>query len=131
MTQVIALKNPLALVIEDDIEQLAIFTHALQLAEFETEAIRDGQKALNRLAETEPSVVILDLHLPYVSGKEILRRIRTSDRLQETKIILATADHAAAEIIRQDADLVLIKPISFIQLRDLAMRLRPDDTRLE
>lgn len=126
------LRNPLALVIEDDIEQLAIFTQALQLAEFETEAIRDGQQALDRLAETKPSMVILDLHLPYISGKEILRRIRASDHLQTTKIILATADAATAEMIRQDVDLVLIKPISFIQLRDLATRLRPyDATTLE
>ena len=32
------------------------------------------------------------------------------------------------KLIRHKADLVLIKPISFIQLRDLAARLRPPDT---
>lgn len=128
MTAYISCKNPLALIIEDDEEQVTIFSHALRMAEFETEIIRDGQTALTRLAHTEPAVVVLDLHLPHISGKDILQQIRANDRLSNTRVIIATADPGTAEILQQEADLVLIKPISFIQLRDLATRLRPPDT---
>ena len=127
MSETSSPENPLALVIEDDAEQLYIFTEALRLAEFKTEAIQDGQTALTRLSEIEPAIVVLDLHLPHASGKDILRQVRASARLAETRVILATADPATADMLQQEADLVLIKPISFIQLRDLATRLRPPD----
>ena len=105
-----------------------IFAQALRAAEFETEIVQDGAKALKRLAAIIPTLVVLDLHLPHVSGEDILRHIRTDDRLESTQIILATADPLMAEDLRADADLVLLKPISFSQLRDLAARLHPPDT---
>jgi two-component system cell cycle response regulator DivK len=115
----------LAFIIEDDRKQATIFDQALQMAGFETEIIRDGNTALTRLAATVPAVVVLDLHLPHVSGKEILQQIRADERLVETSVILATADTLLAGSLREGASLVLLKPISFSQLRDLAIRLRP------
>ncbi|MBN1994647.1 MAG: response regulator [Anaerolineae bacterium] len=120
-------KNPFALIIEDDEELAIIFAEALRQAEFEPEIIRDGRAALARLAESRPAVVVLDLHLPHVSGKNILQLIRSSHWLTETRVIIATADPITAEMIRPQADLVLLKPISFIQLQLLAARLRPPD----
>jgi DNA-binding response OmpR family regulator len=122
------MKKPLALIVEDDLDLSDIFAQALQAAKFETEIIRDGRVALTRLADTQPAMVILDLHLPHTSGETILHHIRTDTRLAKTRVILTTADPALAEICRADADLVLIKPISFSQLRDLAIRLRPPNT---
>ena len=95
---------------------------------WKTEIIQDGEVALARLAETVPHVVLLDLHLPQVSGRTILQHIRTDKRLVNTRVILATADPRTAEMLRDEVSLVLIKPISFIQLRDLASRLRPVDS---
>jgi two-component system cell cycle response regulator DivK len=119
------MSNPLALVIEDDEKLGTIFAEALRTSEFETEVIQDGKTALTRLAATVPAVVVLDLHLPHVSGRDILQQIRADERLAGTRVILATADALLAENLRAEADLVLLKPISFGQLRDLAIRLRP------
>jgi len=119
--------NPFALIIEDDIHLADIFARALQAAEFETEIVRDGNAALARLEEITPNVVVLDLHLPHVSGKEILHQIRSNARLAQTRVMLTTADAWLAESLQNEADLVLLKPISYPQLRDLARRLRPPD----
>ncbi|GAB4446593.1 MAG: hypothetical protein Kow0031_29240 [Anaerolineae bacterium] len=118
----------LALVIEDDPRQTEIFAQALRMAGFNTETIADGQSALRRLAEVTPALVLLDLQLPGASGETILTTIRADDRLTETRVILATANPHMADSLRAESDLILIKPISFIQLRDLATRLRPPDT---
>jgi DNA-binding response OmpR family regulator len=115
--------NPLALIIEDDYDLSDIFARALQAAGFETQIIRRGDTALARLASIAPDVVVLDLHLPYVSGVDILREMRADARLAETRVIVATADPRAAETLEDQANLVLLKPISFSQLRDLAGRL--------
>lgn len=115
----------LALIIEDDMDQSTIFAGALEAAGFETEIIRDGRAGLDRLQATLPHIVILDLHLPYVPGSELLDIIREDERLKDTRVILATADPRMADMLDDKADLVLIKPISFSQLRDLAFRLKP------
>ncbi len=112
-----------ALIVEDDNDLAIIFAMALQEAGFETQIARAGDTALMWLASTEPDVVVLDLHLPRVSGEEILRHIRSQDRLAGTKVIIATADPRLADFLADQADLVLIKPIGFSQLRDLAARL--------
>lgn len=114
---------PFALIIEDDYDASLIFAEALQAAGFETEIIRSGDTALARLAATTPDAVVLDLHMPHVSGVDIMEQIRADERLAETQVIVATADPRLADILQDDADLVLIKPISFSQLRDLAARL--------
>ena len=115
----------LALVIEDNTDLAIIFTEALQVAGFETETILDGSKAAERLAAVTPEVVVLDLHLPNVSGREILKQIQTDARLAGTHVILATADARLADMMENEADLVLVKPVSFSQLRDLVKRLKP------
>lgn len=123
--------EPLALIIEDDEKLAFIFSEALKSVEFETEIIRAGNQALNRLAEIAPAVVVLDLHLPQVSGQDILQHIKSDERLNQTRVMLATADSLMAETLKDEADLVLLKPISFTQMRDLAARLRPPDTMMD
>jgi CheY-like chemotaxis protein len=112
----------LALVIEDDPAQQNIFSQAVKMAGFTVEAIGNGGDALERLKEVVPQLVILDLHLPTVSGDEILAAIRADERLASVPVILATADPILAETLSDTSDLVLLKPISFNQLRDLASR---------
>ena len=118
------MKAPLALIIEDNEEHAALFAEALRAAEFETEIILDGDTALTRLAATTPALVVLDLRLPKASGEDVLRQIRADARLAETYVMLISADPLRAESIQDEADLVLIKPVDFAQLCDLASRVR-------
>lgn len=74
---------------------------------------------------------MLDLRLPRVPGPDILRQIRADARLAETRVIIASAHPHIAEDIRKEADLVLLKPISFSQLRDLAAILGSAPSRDE
>jgi DNA-binding response OmpR family regulator len=112
-----------ALIVEDETDLAIIFSKALQEAGFETQIVRAGDTALMWLSSTTPQIVVLDLHLPRVSGEEVLKQIRADERLTETKVIIATADPRMAETLQDKADLVLLKPIGFSQLRDLASRL--------
>jgi len=119
-------KKPLAFIIEDDEDLSIIFSGALNSAGFHTETLRHGQLAMDRLAEVSPDVVILDMHLPGVSGADILKYIRDETRMALTNVVVTTADALMAEHVRDSADLVLIKPITFSQLRDLTARLHPN-----
>jgi DNA-binding response OmpR family regulator len=119
------IEKPLALIIEDDIDLASIFADALQAAQFKTEIIADGLVAQNRLQVTVPQLVVLDLHLPHVSGEILLRQIRSTPALAGIKVVIASADPISADLLSPESDLVLIKPVSFSQLRDLAQRLKP------
>lgn len=112
-----------ALIVEDETDLAIIFAKALQEAGFETQIVRAGDTALMWLTSTEPQVVVLDLHLPRVSGEEVLKKIRADERLKDTQVIIATADPRMADVLQDKADLVLLKPIGFSQMRDLAARL--------
>ncbi|MBK8901559.1 MAG: response regulator [Anaerolineaceae bacterium] len=114
----------IALVIEDDPDLVHIFARALEIAGYQTHMTGDGEEAVTLLTNIVPDIVVLDLHLPGVPGQKILQIIRADGRFQNTRVILATADYQTAEDLRKDADLVLLKPISFKQLRDLSARLR-------
>lgn len=115
-----------ALIVEDNVDLSVIFAEALQAAGFETNIVRDGAKAMERLRAAKPDIVILDLHLPHVSGKEILEQIRADQQLADLRVVIATADPQMADMLKGQSDLVLLKPISFTQLRDLAGRLAPE-----
>lgn len=114
--------RPFALIIEDHEDHTIIFENAFTMAGFETEVIMDGAVAQKRLTETEPTVVVLDIHLPKISGAVLLRQIRSDERLANTQVIVVTADEALAESKVEGADLVLIKPVSFSYLRTIAKR---------
>ncbi len=114
-----------ALIIEDDAMQADIFQHAIENAGFKAEVIDNGPQALQRLENPPtPVLIVLDLHLPGVSGEEILRHIRSTPHLKNAMVILATANPRMATLLEGESDLVLIKPVSFTQLRDLSTRLR-------
>lgn len=117
------MKPRFALVVEDEPDLATIFSEALKAGGFETEIIYDGAVAVQRLKEVVPMVVVLDLNLPHVTGVDILAQIRADDRLEKTQVLVATADAAMAEMLGDGADLVLLKPISFMQLRLMAERL--------
>jgi CheY-like chemotaxis protein len=115
--------QPLALIIEDDSKLAEIFSQTLKMTGFETQSVLDGAVALERLSEITPDLILLDLHLPNVSGDKILRYIRADDRLAKTHVFLATADHLMAQTLQDEVTLVLIKPISVSQLQLLASRI--------
>lgn len=115
--------KPIGLIVEDDEDLSIIFSEALNAAGFQTEIIRNGRLAMERLKTVIPEVVSLDMHLPGVSGLEILQYIRSEKRLSLTNVVVTTADAIMAEQVRDLADFVLIKPITFGQLRDLTARL--------
>jgi CheY-like chemotaxis protein len=118
--------GPLAFVIEDDKNLSVAFAEAIKSAGYMAVMIRNGVEAIARLKEEVPATIVLDLHIPGVSGLEILQYLRDEDRFKSVKVIVATADDRKAEELHDLADLVLIKPIGLHQLRDMALRMHPD-----
>lgn len=114
------------MVIEDDYEVANIMSAALKVAGYEVAVVRHGKTASEELASQTPHLIMLDLHLPGVSGKTLLDQIRSDERLADTHVMLVTADARQAQSMQDDATFVLLKPVSYDQLNNLALRLLPD-----
>jgi len=121
--------SELPLIIEDDEDLASIFAEALRGVGFSIEIIADGQAAEERLKNgVAPFLILLDMHLPYISGADLLMNIiKKDERFKSTTVIITTADARMGEAYTEQVDFVMIKPISFIQLRDLTSRLKPRD----
>jgi len=119
--------SDVALIIEDDEDLASIFAEALRGVGFEVEIVADGLTAQEKLKNSAaPFLILLDMHLPHVSGADLLTNIIKKDsRFEKTIVIITTADARMGEAYNEEVDFVMIKPISFVQLRDLTSRLKP------
>ncbi len=111
-----------ALIIEDDPKLSSIFQTALEQAGFETAVDLNGDRYQLLLDKGEPALVILDLHLPFASGVDILETIRA--RYINTVIAIVTADFIKAKTLTGKADHVLIKPVSVASLLKIAESIK-------
>ena len=123
--------KPFALIVDDDRDLSEAFAMALQLVGFTTEIVNDSTQALRRIAEAKPDIVTLDMQMPRLSGTEVLRLIRADEQTKRVRVILITANEraSASEEIERMADVILIKPIMFSQIKEIAARMvhLPDD----
>ena len=116
--------SPSALIIEDEVEAAHIFAIALKSAGFEVTTVSDGHTALAWLAENTPQLIVLDLHLPHLSGDKVLAAIRADARLKSAVVFITSADARMSDELSTQADKILDKPVSFRHLRDLATGYR-------
>jgi CheY-like chemotaxis protein len=65
------------LVVEDDPQLRELFKTVLRAAGYAVVAVEDGADALRRLEHAVPSVVVLDLALPRVDGRDVHRELKS------------------------------------------------------
>ncbi|MDD2922466.1 MAG: response regulator [Anaerolineales bacterium] len=111
-----------ALIIEDDPKLGLIFQTALQQAGYDTDLDENGNRYHAFLDARQPDLVILDLHLPYAFGGDILDVIRA--RYSDTVIAVVTADFIKAKTLTGKADHILVKPVSVASLLRLAESIK-------
>jgi two-component system cell cycle response regulator DivK len=111
------------LIVEDNIELGQLFAEILESDTIAVELIRDGQKALEYLSKTRPDIVVLDMQLPQITGDLILKHMRETANLKDIRVVVVTANAMMAAVVENQADIVLIKPVSYAQLNTLVSRL--------
>ena len=112
------------LIAEDEESIVASLEFLMRQCGFETRVARDGDRAIDCLADFRPDLVLLDLMLPGRSGYEVCRHIRAAAGLESTRVLMITARGASGEEGRgreAGADDYLTKPFS---TRELVARAR-------
>ena len=73
------------LVVEDNLPNRELIREILESCGHEVIEAEDGQQALERLKETKPDLVLLDLQMPVLDGYAVVRQLRQIPRLANLK----------------------------------------------
>ena len=111
------------LVVEDDAGLRMVYRHVLTRMNIEVLEAETGDIALEMVEQCRPDIVFLDMHLPGADGLVIFKRIRELPHLQETKIVVVTADRYVEEFAGVEDVTFLLKPVLPNQIRELVARL--------
>jgi two-component system cell cycle response regulator DivK len=118
------------LIVEDDHLNRMFLCAVLQGSGFSTEEVGDGAKVLPLVKEFAPDLITMDIHLPNVSGLELIKMLKADEDLKRIPILAVTAyvgrgDNAT--ILQAGADEMMTKPLSIKPLlRTIEKLLTPD-----
>ena len=120
--------KPTILLVEDDAAHAELIERALQDSKVDHQLHHssDGDDALAYLeglfnaSMVGPRVILLDFRLPRIGGLEVLKRIRTNERLRTLPVVMFSSSRATRDVqtaYEQGANGYLVKPIDFGELR--------------
>src|SRR5580698_8957160 len=116
------------LLVEDNPEDLKMTLRALKKANLANHihVARDGEEALQfifcegeyagRKIENTPKVILLDLKLPKVDGKEVLQRIKSDPRTKTIPVVVLTSSKEQNDVVESyqlGVNSYIVKPVNF------------------
>jgi two-component system response regulator len=118
------------LLVEDNPDDLEMTLHALRAAKIANriQIVRDGAEALDfifcqgafvaRNMESTPKMILLDLKLPKVDGREVLARIKGDTRTKNIPVIVLTSSKEQNDVVESynlGVNSYIVKPVDFDQ----------------
>lgn len=118
------------LLIEDDSDDVELFTDALKRNQqaHSIELLQDGMSAVNWLSETEncPDVVVMDMNLPRLHGRDVIRHIRSKALFDKVPVVVLTTSSASEDrnyVLAQGATAFIVKPSTLDGLLEMARQV--------
>lgn len=114
------------LVIEDEDNIAIALDYLISREGYGRDRMATGAGAVERIRETRPDLVLLDVMLPEISGYEICQQVRMEPELADVKILMMTARGSAMERrkgLAMGADGFISKPFELKELRAEVRRL--------
>ncbi len=123
---------PLILIVDDDKEDQLLIREGFEAGEIPKRfhTVSDGAEALEYLLRTgryappieapRPDLILLDLHMPHVSGREMLARVKKNEELKNIPIVIFTTSRQEEDVrfcYAAGANAYVGKPAGFDQLR--------------
>lgn len=107
-------------IVEDDSDGCAMLSELLRREGYEVECATEGVRGLQLINDTVPSVAILDIDLPGLTGYEIARRVRADVPVPTVRLIALTARATSADrgaALEAGFDEHLVKPVTLAKLK--------------
>ena len=124
------------LLVEDNEGDIWLTMEALKQAQFVNtiSVVRDGEEAISFLykesnykAAVTPDLILLDLNLPKVDGKEVLAKIKTDQALRQIPVVMLTTSSAEKDILESykgHANCYITKPVDMEQFVEVVHSIK-------
>jgi CheY-like chemotaxis protein len=122
------------LLVEDDPGDVLMTREALAESKLlnDLQVLADGREAIDYLQGAaegrvpKPDLVLLDLNLPRVDGREVLQFIKGDERLRRIPVVVLTTSSAEEDIVRSydlHANAYVTKPVDFEQFMTVVRKV--------
>ena len=92
-------KNTTVLVIDDDPLLISIVEHKLNARGFRVIKASDGESGLREAENAIPDAIVLDLMMPTMDGRHVLRRLLANPALSKIPVIMLTSRRGESDIV--------------------------------
>jgi CheY-like chemotaxis protein len=113
----------LILVIDDELSIVEMLSAFLQGEGWQVMTACNGQQGLERLAHARPAVVVSDVMMPLLDGRELCRRTQADPRYQSIPVVLMSAVRTAASLAGCRYAALLSKPFELDEMLQTITRL--------
>lgn len=105
------------LIIDDDKDFIYCLRAILKHKGYETEAIDDGSQVRKATLNFTPDVIVLDVHLDLVDGRDVCRALKANEQTKNIPIIMISANNEKKEILEKcTPEVFMNKPLNLITL---------------
>jgi DNA-binding response OmpR family regulator len=118
-------KQETILIVDDNRDNVEILSAFLESRGYRAVAAQDGQTALAKLEEVQPSLVLLDVMMPGMDGWQVCRTIKRHPEFGSTRVVMVTAKGGYEdkfEGMRSGADDYIVKPVDLKELEEKVER---------
>lgn len=114
--------TPSVLVVEDDLDLLGLMEMVLEEAGHRVRTAGDGARALERVAEEMPGLILLDMRMPVMNGWEFAREFRSRHGRACPIVVVTAAENAQLRAAEVEAEGYLSKPFDLEDVLSLVER---------
>ncbi len=113
--------------IEDDQDMIDLVTAVLARDNFEVVGVKEGHEGIERVRQVKPSVILLDLMLPDISGWAVYQSLKQEPDLSDIPVIVVTARGAPIDKVLGEhiakVQAYIVKPFGTQNLRNSVKRV--------
>ncbi|MGB3166858.1 MAG: response regulator [Alteraurantiacibacter sp.] len=107
------------LIVEDDLLNRMFYEAVFKQRDYQLMVVDDGARVMNAVDDFRPDIITMDIHLPHVSGRKLIRKIKRNPETRHIPILAITAyagKRDEDDIRRAGAGGYLAKPLSIERL---------------
>ncbi len=121
-------KMKLALVVEDHPDMSYLLTRQLKMLGFAVTSANNSMSGVEKAIEEKPHLILMDIMMPGMDGREATRIIRSNRETQDIPILAATALFRESDLsscIESGCNDYLVKPFTFEELKGKVKNIIP------
>jgi len=119
------------LIVEDHADMRELLTSEVKLMGYSPVAVETGKQALEKAVSEQPDLILLDIMMPLIDGRETARALRNNPQTKGISILAATAlfcDSDLQSCLDAGCNEFIVKPFTFKELKAKICELIGDRT---